>query len=129
MMMETQPSGVRLIVATAARTVALVCHPTRLAYRDADRPRGSIDLVVDGRLAASDPLAGGDLIEVDLRTGANTFQPGQPHTASTARQGTTCRSRMTASLLWARPLGNRPGGPSFKAAPIQRCGGIARRTI
>jgi hypothetical protein len=82
MMMETQPSGVRLIVATAARTVALVCHPTRLAYRDADRPRGSIDLVVDGRLAASDPLVGGDLIEVDLRTGANTFQPGQPHTAS-----------------------------------------------
>jgi hypothetical protein len=80
LMMETQPSGVRLTMATSARTVELECHPTRVGYRGADRPRGGIDLVVDGDLVAGEQLGGGDLIEVDLRSGATAFHPGAAHT-------------------------------------------------
>jgi hypothetical protein len=79
--MEAQPSGVRLTIATAARTVELLCHPTRLAYRGADRPRGAVDLLVDGDPVASDRLGGGDVIEADLRNGATEFRPGTAHTA------------------------------------------------
>ncbi|MFC8796561.1 SGNH/GDSL hydrolase family protein [Promicromonospora sp. NPDC057138] len=82
LMMEAQPSGVRLAFSTAARTVALVSHPTRLAYRGADRARGSVDLMVDGALAASVPLDDGDLILSDLQTGGTEFRPGPPHTAA-----------------------------------------------
>ncbi|MFC7530948.1 GDSL-type esterase/lipase family protein [Actinoplanes sp. GCM10030250] len=82
LMVESQPSGVRLTMATTARTVALVCHPARVAYRDTHRPRGSVDLVVDGTLVASAELGGGDLVEVDLRTGTSDFQPGAAHTTT-----------------------------------------------
>lgn len=82
LMMEGQPSGVRLVMATAARTIEFVCHPTRLAYRGASRPRGSIDLIVDGDLVASQALGGGDLIQVDLQTGATEFRPGAAHTTT-----------------------------------------------
>ncbi len=82
LMMEGQPSGVRVVLTTTARTVALVTHPSRLAYRGADRPRGSVDLVVDGAVVASSPLADGDVIESDLRTGATEFRPGPSHTTT-----------------------------------------------
>ena len=74
---EGQPSGVRLVMATAARTVELVSHPARVAYRGAARPRGSVDLVVDGEPVATERLDGGDLVEVDLRTGASEFHAGE----------------------------------------------------
>jgi hypothetical protein len=80
LMMEGQTSGVRLVLTTAARTVSLVSHPTRLAYRGADRPRGNVDLVVDGALVASRPLDGGDVILADLRTGSTEFHAGPSHT-------------------------------------------------
>jgi len=79
LMVEGQPSGVRLAMSTAAQTIQLVSHPLRLAYLGADRPRGRVDLVVDGELVASDVLDGGDLIEVDLQTGATSFRPGPAH--------------------------------------------------
>ncbi|CRK59404.1 FIG01121861: hypothetical protein [Alloactinosynnema sp. L-07] len=82
LMTEAQPSGVRLVMTTAARTVELVTHPTRVAYRGTNRPRGSIDLVADGRLLASESLAGGDLIEVDLRTGRTEVRTGSAHTVA-----------------------------------------------
>lgn len=82
LLMEGQPSGVRVVFTTTARTVALVTHPSRLAYRGADRPRGSVDLVVDGAVVASSPLADGDVIESDLRTGATEFRPGPAHTTT-----------------------------------------------
>ncbi|WP_410658837.1 GDSL-type esterase/lipase family protein [Amycolatopsis sp. lyj-112] len=82
LMMESQTSGVRLTMATAARNVELVAHPTRLGYRGAERPRGSVDLVVDGTFVASERLDGGDLIEVDLRTGATALHAGTPVTIS-----------------------------------------------
>jgi len=77
--MELQPSGVRVAVLTASRTIELLSHPTRLSYRGLDRPRGRIDLEVDGRLVASDALTGGDAIETDLSTGAATVIAGRPH--------------------------------------------------
>jgi GDSL-like Lipase/Acylhydrolase family len=80
-MVEGQPSGVRIVARTTAHTVELVCHPSRVGYRGADRPRGSIDLVIGDEIVASDGLGGGDLIEVDLGTGASGFRPGEPHTA------------------------------------------------
>jgi hypothetical protein len=82
MMVEGQPSGVRLVFSTTARTVSLVSHPTRVAYRGADRPRGNVDLVVDGELVASRTLDGGDLVLADLQTGGTEFRPGPSHTAT-----------------------------------------------
>jgi hypothetical protein len=79
---EGKPSGVRLVMATAARTVELVSHPTRVAYRGGARPRGSVELVVDGELFAGEQLDGGDLIEIDLRTGTSEIHAG---TACTTR--------------------------------------------
>jgi hypothetical protein len=79
---EGQPSGVRLVMATAARTVELVSHPVRVAYRGASRPRGGVDLVVDGEPVAGERLDGGDLVEVDLLTGTSEFHAG---TACTTR--------------------------------------------
>ncbi|MCY1657939.1 GDSL-type esterase/lipase family protein [Dietzia sp. SL131] len=76
---EAQPSGVRVAVVTDAESIELVTHPTRLAYRGIHRPRGSIDLVVDHRLVASDRLTGGDAIETDLQTGVTELVPGPPH--------------------------------------------------
>jgi len=76
--MEAQPSGVRLAFATTATAVEVVLHPTRLAYRQVERPRGAVDLVVDGAVLASEPLTGGDAVETDLATGASVLLPGAP---------------------------------------------------
>ena len=82
MMVEAQPSGVRVVFSTHARAVELVTHPTHLVYRGADRPRGHIDLIVDGEMIASNPLTGGDHFETDLQTGSTDFYAGDPHTSS-----------------------------------------------
>lgn len=82
LMAEGQPSGVRVVLATTARTVSLVSHPLRVAYRGADRPRGSVDLVLDGEPVASSMLDDGDLIEADLQTGTTEFRPGPTHTTT-----------------------------------------------
>jgi GDSL-like Lipase/Acylhydrolase family len=80
--MESQPAGVRVVFRTTANKVELVTHPTRIAYRGAERPRGRIDVFADGELAIRDVLDGGDRIEVDLATGQTTFQPGRTHTTT-----------------------------------------------
>lgn len=76
---EVQSSGVRVAFLTEATTVELVLHPTRLTYRGLTRPRGAVDLVVAGELVATDPLTGGDAIEVDLQSGATDLVEGPPH--------------------------------------------------
>lgn len=80
--MESQPSGARIVMVTEASTVELVSHPTRIGYRGADRPRGCLDIFVNGVFTARDVLDDGDLIEVDLQTGQTSFQPGPPHTTT-----------------------------------------------
>ncbi|MCQ1950790.1 GDSL-type esterase/lipase family protein [Arthrobacter sp. zg-Y859] len=81
MMAESQPSGVRLALTTTSEVLAVVVHPSRVVYRGADRPRGSMDLVVDGKLLESDDLTGGDYVEVDMSTGAATPFEGPSHTS------------------------------------------------
>ena len=87
LMTQGQPSGVRLAMTTAARTLHLVTHSSRIAYAGVDRPRGSVDLVVDGDVVASDLLDGGDVTEVDLQTGATSFWAGLPHTTTFSLRG------------------------------------------
>nr|WP_231747581.1 GDSL-type esterase/lipase family protein [Auraticoccus cholistanensis] len=82
--MEAQPSGVRVAVVTTARTIALELHATRVGYRGVARPRGAVDVVVDGELHLSQPLSQGDLLERDLQTGAGTSVPGGPDTVTVA---------------------------------------------
>lgn len=78
--MEAQPAGARLVLRTAATSIELVSHATRVAYRGADRSRGCFDVYVDGTYITRDVLAGGDAVVVDLQTGATTYEPGASHT-------------------------------------------------
>lgn len=77
--MEQQPSGARVAVLTSAQQLELELHPTRVAYRGADRPRGRVDVLVDDVLLLSDPLTGGDALEVDLQTGESALLSGPSH--------------------------------------------------
>jgi hypothetical protein len=79
--MEAQPSGVRIGFRSAATRVELDLHPTRLTYAGTDRPRGRIDLVIDGSAVRTDELTGGDAFETDFRTGTTTTLRGSAHTA------------------------------------------------
>lgn len=79
LMVEAQPSGVRLVFTTTAQNVELVMHPTRVVYLGADRPRGHVDLLVNGELLHSDELTGGSYTEVDLSTGASRQVDGESH--------------------------------------------------
>jgi hypothetical protein len=81
LMAEGQPSGVRLAVRTRATVIELDAHPTRRAYRGGPvRPGGVYDLVVDGRPAGQGGVAGGDVLLVDLSTGAVTLEGGSTGT-------------------------------------------------
>ncbi|MET1075407.1 MAG: GDSL-type esterase/lipase family protein [Umezawaea sp.] len=75
-MAEAQPTGVRLVLRTAATTVELDVLPTKTAYANGPRrPDGLYDLLVDGRLTAQTTADGGDLLTVDMTTGtAETTQ-------------------------------------------------------
>jgi hypothetical protein len=77
--MEAQPSGVRLVVCTRATRVELETHPSRVAFRGVDRPRGRLDVYVDGELRMRDELDDGDVTELDLQTGASEFRAGPSH--------------------------------------------------
>ena len=80
MAMEAQPSGVRVAVRTTATRIELVTHPAPVVYPGTKRPRGRVDVVVDGGLVVGDELTGGDATEVDLATGALRQVPGPSHT-------------------------------------------------
>lgn len=81
LMAEGQPSGIRLVLSTTAQTLEVVTHSTRVVYRGADRPRGSLDLMVDGEFLQSEELTGGDYVEVDMSTGESTPFQGSSHTS------------------------------------------------
>ncbi|WP_354182825.1 SGNH/GDSL hydrolase family protein [Arthrobacter sp. UYP6] len=81
LMAEGQPSGVRLVFSTTAEQVEVVTHPARVVYLGADRPRGHLDLLVDGTLIHSDTLTGGSSTEVDMSTGASRQVAGSSHTS------------------------------------------------
>ncbi|MER5884022.1 GDSL-type esterase/lipase family protein [Streptomyces sp. NPDC001941] len=76
-MAESQPSGVRLALRTAATVIELDTLPTKLVYTGAPpRPDGLYDLVVDGRPAGQAVAAGGNVLTVDMSTGTAVPTPG-----------------------------------------------------
>jgi hypothetical protein len=80
-MVESQPSGVRLVFRTGATVIELDTLPTKRDYTGAPpRPDGVYDVLVDGHLHAQLTAPGGDVISIDLTTGATETRAGQPHT-------------------------------------------------
>ncbi|MFD9569048.1 GDSL-type esterase/lipase family protein [Streptomyces sp. NPDC059982] len=76
-MAEVQPSGVRLAFRTRATAVELDTLRTKNAYAGApDRPDGTYDLVIDGRLAGRASTTGGNTLLVDLSAGTTSTVPG-----------------------------------------------------
>lgn len=76
-MSEAQPSGVRLVFRTLARTIELDVLRTSMAYVGVPpRPDGVYDLLVDGRLAGRSSADGGNLHVIDLAAGTAELRPG-----------------------------------------------------
>lgn len=76
---QSQPSGVRVVFRTAARTVELETLRTRIGLVGAPlRPDGAYDLLVDGRPAGSATTSGGKLLMTDPATGEVTVTDGAP---------------------------------------------------
>lgn len=69
----------RISFITRASTVELEVLPQRIVYLGADRPRGHVDVLIDGQPLLSDPLTGGDAIEIDLTTGTSAQRTGTTH--------------------------------------------------
>ncbi|WP_030815833.1 GDSL-type esterase/lipase family protein [Streptomyces sp. NRRL F-2799] len=81
-MVESQPSGVRLVFRTRATAIELDTVPTKRTYLGAPpRPDGVYDLLVDGHPAGSASVAGGDTLTIDMTTGAAELTPGPVGTA------------------------------------------------
>ncbi|MYV42323.1 lipase [Streptomyces sp. SID1328] len=81
-MVESQPSGVRLVFRTRATVIELDTVPTKRAYLGAPpRPDGVYDLLVDGRPAGSATVGGGDTLTLDMTTGAGELTRGPVGTA------------------------------------------------
>jgi len=89
--MEKQPSGARVVVRTTASRLQLAVHPTRIAYRGADRERGAVDVWVDGELLVRARLTGGDALEVDLLTGESAMMGGAAHVTEVTGLPTTSK--------------------------------------
>ncbi|WP_102509297.1 SGNH/GDSL hydrolase family protein [Sanguibacter massiliensis] len=76
-MVEAQGAGVRIAMRTAATSVTLTAHRTRVTYAGAPaRPDGSIDLIVDGDVVRRTRTSGGTTTELDMVTGQPTVIPG-----------------------------------------------------
>ncbi|MFF7726995.1 GDSL-type esterase/lipase family protein [Streptomyces sp. NPDC008001] len=81
-LVETQPSGVRLVFRTRATAVELDVLPTKTVFRGAPaRPDGVYDLVIDGRTAGRTSVTGGNVVTVDMVTQAADTRPGPAGTA------------------------------------------------
>jgi len=81
---ETQPSGVRVVFDTTATQVELEVHSSRSVFRGVTRPRGRIDVFVDGERVQSGELTGGDEVHIDLQTGSATPHAGPSHSTTVA---------------------------------------------
>ncbi|MEV6115384.1 GDSL-type esterase/lipase family protein [Streptomyces sp. NPDC052109] len=76
-MVESQPSGVRLVFRTRATTVELDTLPTKRNYVGAPpSPDGVYDLLVDGRPAGSGRVTGGNTLTIDMSAGTTERRPG-----------------------------------------------------
>lgn len=81
LLVESQPSGVRLAFRTAATSVELVALPTKRVYTGSPpRPDGVYDLVVGGEVVDRGCIPGGHVLTVDLLTGRAERTAGEPGT-------------------------------------------------
>jgi hypothetical protein len=81
MMVEAQPSGVRLVFTTAATSIELDTLRTRRVYAGMPaRPDGIYDLRIDGKLTAQASVGGGNVMTINLATGTMATTPGLPDT-------------------------------------------------
>ncbi|GAA1596356.1 MULTISPECIES: GDSL-type esterase/lipase family protein [Kribbella] len=80
-MVDSQPSGVRLVFRTAATEIELDTLPTKREYIGAPpRPDGVYDVLVDGQLVTQLTAPDGDVITIDLMTGSAETRQGMPQT-------------------------------------------------
>jgi len=80
-LVEAQPAGVRLALRTAATRLELDVLPTKRRYVGAPaRPDGWYDVVVGGELVQRVQAPGGNVLDVDMMTGASTLTSGEPTT-------------------------------------------------
>jgi len=97
MMVEAQPSGVRLVFRTDATVIELDTLRTHRVYTGMPaRPDGIYDLLVDGVLAAQASGAGGNVMTINLATGTMQTAPGAAGTVRFA--GLPARSKLVE--LW-----------------------------
>ena len=82
--LASSPSGVRLAFATDSRSLGLELLATHFKLGEGAPFRAAIDLIVDGELIASEAFADGNAIVVDAKTGAFSFEHGEPTTISFA---------------------------------------------
>ncbi|TNM67159.1 lipase [Streptomyces sp. NP160] len=76
-MAVAQPSGVRLVMRTAATQLELDVVRTTNSYPGVPpRPDGVYDALVDGVLVERATAPGGDVLEIDLATGARSLRRG-----------------------------------------------------
>lgn len=76
-MAESQPAGVRLAFSTTASLIELDTIPTKRAYAGLpSRPDGVYDLVVDGALVAQGTVRAGNVLHIDMASGAARMEPG-----------------------------------------------------
>lgn len=76
-MVEAQPSGVRLVFRTAATAIELTSVPTKRIYAGLPkRPDGIYQLCVDGLVVGQGSVAGGDVLRIDMMTGATQQETG-----------------------------------------------------
>lgn len=81
LMAESQPSGVRLALRTAATTIELATLPTKRVYVGVPPlPDGVYDLLVDGRLTGQGSVPGGRAVAIDMARGTFEERPGEPGT-------------------------------------------------
>lgn len=84
-LMESQPSGVRLVFGTRATTLELELRATRVAYKGLARERGAVDVTINGDLHGSHPLRYGNVLEIDMQTGGTASLAGEIDRVSVER--------------------------------------------
>lgn len=78
-MVETEPSGVRLVFRTAATAIELDVLPTRRQIVGVPpRPAGTYDLCIDGRLERQQSAPGATILRLDMSSGTAVREPGEP---------------------------------------------------
>ncbi|SBS78405.1 conserved hypothetical protein [uncultured Mycobacterium sp.] len=78
---EAQPSGVRLAFRTSSTVIELDMLRTRTVLAGVpERPDGTVDLLIDGKLARQAQTSGGDTVLVDPVSGRTEIQHGSAAT-------------------------------------------------